>query len=248
MKMKKLITGIALAAFLTFAVAGQAMAYFEDNYLTMFAYTPGGNEVGYDLGDTASINFTAIGNVLAPAGTFDFLAETGAASLGDVYVGIYAGKGSTYDAWFVTTQADTEPTISMANVNNFWNGIDNIQMHYGYDTQKVTDTYGASKTYGECMGAPGSYGAFHAGDIEYGELNLADAGGLNDLYLYHFYYPGSGSTLVLDPGPTTAHKAVIDIGLDGSVTMNAVPIPGAVLLFGSGLLGLVGIRRRKLAQ
>jgi len=251
--MKKLITGIVMAAFLTFAVAGQAVAYFENDHLTMFAYTPGGNEVGYDLGDTATMDFTAVHQVLAPAGTFDWLAETGATSLADINLGIYAGNRFTMDGWFVTTLADTEPDYSQSNVGNFWNAIDNLRAGYTSsfpDDRKVSGIYADHGSYGAMMNvgdtARGYYGKFNK-DLEYGELILADAGALNDLYLYHIWYPGYGTDLVLDPGATTLHKAVIDIGLDGSVTMNPVPIPGAVILFGSGLLGLVGIRRRKLA-
>jgi hypothetical protein len=34
---------------------------------------------------------------------------------------------------------------------------------------------------------------------------------------------------------------------DGRSSVAAVPVPAAVLLFGSGLLGLVGVARRKTA-
>jgi len=35
------------------------------------------------------------------------------------------------------------------------------------------------------------------------------------------------------------------VGFSGFVEQTAVPIPGAVWLFGSGLIGLVGMARRK---
>jgi len=42
------------------------------------------------------------------------------------------------------------------------------------------------------------------------------------------------------------HPLRVDLGLDGA-TLTSVPIPAAVWLFGSGLLGLVGVARRKVA-
>lgn len=254
MKMKKLITGIVMAAFLTVAVAGQAMAYFENNHLSMFFYKDGGSEVGYDLGDTASMDFTPLSNqVLAPAGTFDFLAETGADTLADVNVGMFASKMYN-DIWIVSNQVDIEPIINTSYAMNYWDGVNAIRGLYGsgnpIPTQKVSAGYGVPGSYGQAMNvntnAPGAYAEFNGYTYLYGELNMADAGDLSDLYLYHYAATGPGA-FVLDTGVSTPYKAVLDIGLDGSVTMNPVPIPGAVWLFGSGLLGLVGIRRRKLA-
>ena len=49
-------------------------------------------------------------------------------------------------------------------------------------------------------------------------------------------------------GPFTGLRVLIDIGSGNSMTVtavNAVPVPAAVWLFGSGLLGLIGVARRK---
>ena len=63
------------------------------------------------------------------------------------------------------------------------------------------------------------------------------------MYLYTF--PGG----VLDTGldANTDYAGVIRLNSDGSVVLNpsAVPIPGSILLLGSGILGLFGIRRKK---
>jgi hypothetical protein len=59
--------------------------------------------------------------------------------------------------------------------------------------------------------------------------------GLTDIVQFD---PGDGSNLFPNP---------IDLkSFDGSgVTFNQVPIPSAILLLGGGLIGLVGLRRRK---
>lgn len=62
---------------------------------------------------------------------------------------------------------------------------------------------------------------------------------------------GTGFVSNLDPGLGFDKTAVVwsftgnDIGTSYSMTITAVPVPAAVWLFGSGLLGLVGVARRK---
>jgi hypothetical protein len=50
-----------------------------------------------------------------------------------------------------------------------------------------------------------------------------------------------------DGVPSTPWIGVVRLYSDGEVVLNpsAVPIPGSLLLLGSGLLGLFGIRRKK---
>jgi hypothetical protein len=246
--MKRLLC-ILCGAMLIFGIAANASAYFQPTSLILFGYTPGGNEVGYDLGDTATLDFTAQNQVLAGPGSIDWLADTGAASLDQINVGMYSGNSATFEWWFVTTQANMEPSTSFANAQPFWNAQAAIQGTYGSrGTQKVTGVYSAPGSYGQAMNktdtARGSYSAFNE-DFTVGELNLADTAGLSDLFLYHFFF--DAGNIVLDPGADTLHIASFDIRNDGSVVMNAVPIPASVLLLGSGLLGLVGLRRRQKA-
>lgn len=58
-----------------------------------------------------------------------------------------------------------------------------------------------------------------------------------------------GYDLLVDFGVTSAQYVRIDSGaakfLDAVEAVNAVPVPGAVWLLGTGLLGLVGLRRKR---
>lgn len=61
--------------------------------------------------------------------------------------------------------------------------------------------------------------------------------------------PGSSSTLTLSDSAlvpfTDASGATIAMNYVDGVAINPVPVPAAVWLFGSGLIGLVGVARRK---
>lgn len=58
-----------------------------------------------------------------------------------------------------------------------------------------------------------------------------------------------GVTLQLKASCGAAASCLADIYFDNAkMEVNAVPVPAAVWLFGSGLLGLVGVARRKKAQ
>jgi hypothetical protein len=89
----------------------------------------------------------------------------------------------------------------------------------------------------------GTFNAFvSSGNGEVSLANLATTGGSVTQYLY--YYPNSSS----NSGGSGLQVAEL-VTTDGVTTITSVPatvpVPATFLLFGSGLLGLVGIRRKK---
>ena len=57
----------------------------------------------------------------------------------------------------------------------------------------------------------------------------------------------SGSDLYLTGTDASKWEDIVDNGFydSGAITLQAVPIPAAILLFGSGMIGLVAVARRK---
>ena len=51
----------------------------------------------------------------------------------------------------------------------------------------------------------------------------------------------------LEPYLAPQLLGVWDLALDGTLTFTAVPIPGAVWLFGSAMIGVAGVARRRKA-
>lgn len=273
--MKKLITGIIMTVFLTFAVAGQAMAYFENGgdvgKLVQFIYAePDGdktdNEVGTDLFTNNGLNFptyefTGGSIVLDTKDASTFLSNFSSTNnWADLQVGYYSssynlGNGESHKYVAMTTS-------DLFDIGS-WDGVNTaagyLSTHYGSEGTSVVD--GATShahSYDSLMNkdsiVPGSYGEFNnAPYVNFGEASLAPltagAGSYVDMYLFEAEgaYWTSGD-FISDSYQATMRIGIDDIGnLYTTMTPNVVPIPGAVWLLGSGLLGLVGIRRRKSA-
>jgi hypothetical protein len=90
------------------------------------------------------------------------------------------------------------------------------------------------------------------GKISSGEIDIAAmTGDTQDVYLWHMQYNKNkvdGVTIgtKLIAGAAHDYTAIIQFNkVTGTSTLNPVPVPAAAWLLGSGLLGLVGLRRRK---
>ena len=252
--MKK-VMGIVLAVFLVLGAAGQAMAAFELGNVKLVAYeetdmalpiSTVGNEVHTDLGATMD---SFIDGSIAPISvdTGISLDEYGATSWTQIYVGIFGGgKTPSFQSDDIVFASATD-TFSVTNASAFGSASGSLWQGENYGTAFPTNGEGnkaglksASNSYWDTMDVDGtspSYGSFLGGFTGFGpEAQLMD--GVVEMQMYttdpNGVNPTNLGTWSLD---TTGGTLV--------ASYSAVPVPGAVLLFGTGLLGFFGIRRKK---
>ena len=166
---------------------------------------------------------------VTPAGSFDAQAETSITY--DIFFNVEAGESFSLTGWDLDLQYDNTELANWASSNVLAGGI----------SESAADTLRFSffSLIPVNLATPDSY---QMASVTFDILNplqlfdgMADFSVLSQL----------GTAGASFRGFTTATFTTFQ--LDGALgaDVGAVPIPGAVWLFGSGLAGLIGLRRKK---
>jgi hypothetical protein len=265
--MKKSLS-ILLALFLVVGAAGAALAAFDPGNMFFVAYEEDesvivtgindqpGLESFFDLGATTSF-VTAIqaGNTIDTNIT---LAVFNTGSWDDVFVATFGQLGGGLGDTSAVFSSD-DPNYSYNALNfGFDTGYKNLATALTTGPNVVVDKAALSGTYKKEMQATGNEPGTYAGPVTAGttfgaELNLAGIGANPADWISLSIFGGDTFADLIDPDGDFRGQlpllANISLGLDaadGSLVINPVPVPAAVWMLGSGLLALIGIRRRKM--
>jgi hypothetical protein len=252
---------VLLAALMVFAVAGQAAAYFDDLNLIRSIYSASGAvEVGSDLGGGVNtfslasplnvIRGTAVG-----LSTFD-------GGLDTLVVGYWSHNQTGQDFYATGNYMDGDGLTMLGRKQNTADGTYNpVQTFYATSGSATTvasdktavDSY--YKAFDRSNPGSGQMGTNLKNDSYEMDISLAAllTVGYVDQYLYFFDYNAAsgdkgGVEVAVIRTFLTTDGSTIDLNgnkIATAINPNAVPVPAAVWLLGTGIVGLVGIRRRK---
>jgi len=259
--MKKIIMLLVVAA-LMLGVSGQAMAYFTDNDLIRVVYSTRngtGYEYATDLGSISSLGISGTGGAYTGGpqtiSTSNFGILPGQSNFNSMYVTYFivnaTGNGNTGQAWtsgamtnggyFVPNNGSTFENATELPMT-LWNGVGTISAQNAQVEGTGLSFWVQAQTSGSTIG---TYGGFLDNTKPLNEVNLTPltTGGAVDQLLYYY-----GSNI--NAGGRGTVVAELITNANGSTTIEGVaatPIPAAVYLFGSGLLGMFGLRRKMAA-
>jgi hypothetical protein len=250
----KRILMLMMVALVMFGVSGQAMASFNDGDLVRVVYQGSGTGTEYvtDLGNFSTLTSPiASNNPLTGTDTFS-MSSVGASSWASMQVAYYivsfsannnngaawtsggvngghtnagafngflGATAATNSSWGIYSGGANSATVQQADLGSYWNNLN-------------LATSGAPN-----IGSMGGYLVTPANSAEANLANLATTGYVDQI----LYYYSNGDT-----GGRGTAVATIRTLLNGtgSTQLLATPIPAAAYLFGSGLLGMFGLRRK----
>jgi hypothetical protein len=174
--------------------------------------------------DTNLTAFLALGSSSGWSWTIMGGDSTGAVAIGD-------------KRYVTTTTAGPPTTITGTQLSTVYNNLNGM---FGTLNGFLPDPSGSSQYPDGLWGDPASaQGAAATNWFGAGPSNVNTLGDMNGANFY----------LLTTNGNTAAGRVYVlnDVFLMADGTLAAVPLPGALWMFGSALLGLVGVARRRLA-
>ena len=264
--MKRIVTLFLFA--LMFMGATGAHAYFEDVdlsgggsidgstrtglYGVFYKSTAGGSELAIDMvGGADSFTTNPATSYTRSLGTADsVLTATGAQTWSQVQFGGFAGKraGATTNIYMLANTADgslASNEYALPSYSSTIGAMDSVSTYWGGDASSASWTFTGLSTLDNSFfnKIDSSSALILNGDIE--QINLSmwdtDTSKVYEMYLYGFSSVGGKH---LDSSNPYGKMTLSLVGGNVNVDYTAVPVPAAIWVLGSGLMGLLGFRKR----
>ncbi len=254
-------TGAAQAAIFTDGFAGGASAGLGtgDAELLLSVYDPGRNQsLVLDLNVTANqfrSNATFLSSNFSVTNTLlqSFIAGSGNQSAMRWNIGGISNMGAGPDLGLLSTNgaggATIDPTERPDTGSAILTGMGNYEAYANYNSTLFTATNPNSAISNALVDASGHmaglWGPSIGGALKYDNEQIGFTGG----QLMSFIYADEADTINNAPFATTfangQWQVDATLGKVSYVAVATVPVPAAVWLLGSGLVGLIGISRRR---
>ncbi len=252
--MKKKMIALLASALMTLS-ASSAFAAFADLELIRVVYQRSGGtvEAATDLGN--------VNTLLASGGTFGggtsaFTSATGTAfATSNLYVAYFAVDQTNKQLWMSGTGAESIGSLKGSTI-----GSVTVGLYGGYNLltptgSTVTQDTGNAASWFKKADATTQFGSFGgaittgAANVEMSLASLATQSSVSQNLYFFSKYDGTAAQRTGVLSNNANGTITILTNADGSTTINPqggtpTPIPPALFLMGSGLLGMVGIRRR----
>ncbi len=253
--LKKKIAIVLAAAMMTLS-ASSAFAAFADIDLVRVVYerTSGTTELVSNLGNAATIagKKTSTATTVGTGGTFAGSLPGTVTTPANLFVAYFAIDKTTNELWVSGSTDITKAPVAVGSMGftSTKSGWTNIQSYYNTLTPDANGVYTGSQ------GNPNSYRlkqTANQGAMGNGiniatrvntEASLASlVNGTATSVSQNLYYFANANVA----GSKGVAVATITTSSNGATTVTTTPIPAAFYLMGSGLMGLVGLRRRNKA-
>lgn len=172
----------------------------------------------------------------------------------------FAGTPPTFHDVSMTRQGESNLIDGIILVD--WDGNVDMSLHVEWDATGLFNAIDLGLQPGDVLSGTDLYfdanenGVYDAGTDIY-RADIGSATPYSDFVPSPFHIAGGPAPMAatinsigLTEGPFPGTKGYFDIGTGNSIhitSVSPVPVPAAVWLFGSGLLGLIGVARRKSA-